>query len=136
MEQIGVLTLEFEVNTSNGYSEWKIKSPFVLTSESYGKRQIKTYRKQKKHWLHKVVSWQRALNAGDSLEDIATREGVSKPLVCRKLKLLERLHFRIIEKILKERYADINEKLTFRYLCKLATLPKNQQLIQCSFLAL
>lgn len=135
MEQIGVLTLEFEVNTSNGYSEWKIKSPFVLTSETYGKRQPKKTRKQKKHWLHKVVTWQRALNAGDSLEDIATREGVSKPLVCRKLKLLERLHFRIIEKILKERYADVNEKLTFRYLCKLASLPKNKQLIQCSFLA-
>jgi len=135
MEQIGVLTLEFAVNTSNGYSEWKIKSPFVLTSETYGKRQPKKTRKQKKHWLHKVVSWQRVLNAGDSLEDITNREGVSKPLVCRKLKLLERLHFRIIERILKERYADVNEKLTFRYLCKLATLPQNQQLIQCSFLA-
>lgn len=133
MGQIGILNLEFELFTGRGFSEWKIKSPFILTSESYGRKSANGRRTQKRHWLHKVVAWRNEMERGATLGEIAARENLGRSMVCRKLKLLERLNPKIVEKILKIRYADQTDKLTFRFLDNLAARPKNQQLIECGF---
>ena len=59
------------------------------------------------------------------MAEIAELSGVSVPMVCRKLKLLERLNAQAIEKILSSKLAETNERLSFRTLEMLSKLPKS-----------
>lgn len=61
---------------------------------------------------------------------IAELSGVSVPMVCRKLKLLERLNAKVIEKILSSKLAETNERLSFRTLEMLSKLPKSGQVLR------
>lgn len=92
MDKIGNMSVEFSMDTSKGKSEWIITSPFELKCQNYGKTfRNPQDRKIKRHWLHQVIKWRREIESGSTQEEIAEKEHLSKSMVCRKLKLLERL---------------------------------------------
>ena len=131
LPQLGILDIEFEVDTAKGRSDWKIVAPFEIASENYEQNhKPREYKPQKRHWLHTVVAWQAKIESGATMAEIAELSGVSVPMVCRKLKLLERLNAQAIEKILSSKLAETNERLSFRTLEMLSKLPKSGQVLR------
>lgn len=131
LPQLGVLDIEFEVDTAKGRSDWKIVAPFEIASENYEQNhKPREYKPQKRHLLHTVVAWQAKIESGATMAEIAELSGVSVPMVCRKLKLLERLNAQAIEKILSSKLAETNERLSFRTLEMLSKLPKSGQVLR------
>ena len=131
LPQLGILDIEFEVDTAKGRSDWKIVAPFEIASENYEQNhKPREYKPQKRHWLHTVVAWQAKIGSGATMAEIAELSGVSVPMVCRKLKLLERLNAKVIEKILSSKLAETNERLSFRTMEMLSKLPKSGQLLR------
>lgn len=51
-------------------------------------------------------------------------------MVCRKLKLLERLNAKVIEKILSSKLAETNDQMSFRTMEMLSKLSKSGQVLR------
>lgn len=101
VDKIGNMVVEFSMDTFKDKSEWIIASLLELKSQNYGKTiRDSQSRKIKRYWLYQVVRWRCELESGSTQEEIH----LSKCMLCRKLRLLERLSPEIIEHILKLKY--------------------------------
>lgn len=131
LPQLGILTLNLrwtpQKAAATGRLSPRLKSLPKTTSKTTSRANIS---RKKRHWLHTVVAWQAKIESGATMAEIAELSGVSVPMVCRKLKLLERLNAKVIEKILSSKLAETNERLSFRTLEMLSKLPKSGQVLR------